>query len=39
MPEVLTQYRGMASTELKEVGGVGLMWHVAGEGQPSKMRV
>ena len=38
MPAVLTQHRGMASTEPEKVGGVGLTWRVVGEGQPLEMR-
>ena len=36
MPWALTRHRGMALTKLEEVRGVGLTWHVAGEGQPWK---
>ena len=36
MPWALTQHRGTVSMKPEEVGGVGLTWHVAGEGQPRK---
>ena len=38
MPGALTQHRGTALTELENVGGAGLMWCVAGEGQPLETR-
>ena len=38
MPGALTQHRGTALTEPEKVGEAGLMWCVAGEGQPLETR-